>query len=336
MNRRAPFRILVLFLAGCASPSPAPWEGPDPRFDAPSALDGRREPVALVLSGGAARGFAHVGVLKVLEARGLRPDIVVGSSAGAIVGALYASGLSASQVERSLAELGLSTFNDWALPWFGFGPGAMGVVRGDKLHRFIDDRVMHHRIEQFPIRFAAVATELQGGNVQIFNAGDAGRAVLASSAVPGVIAPVNIGGRLYSDGQISSPLPVQAARTIGARRIIAVDVLYPPEDASPRSAAGVLFQSFIVSAHRLKLFERTQADLVIAPELPRTTGQLGFGDRERLIAAGERAAEDSMEQIEGIFEATAVGEGANVIRPPAGGGADVAPQPKMAPTQGGH
>ena len=301
MNGKATLRWIALVLAGCATQPPPERIGPDPRFVPPSTYETRSSPVALVLSGGAARGFAHVGVLKVLEAHGLRPDIVVGSSAGSIVGALYASGLSAAQVEEAVAELGMGTFNDWALPGLGFLPGAMGLVKGGKLRRFIDDRVAHHPIEKFPIRFAAVATDLRDGSVEIFNAGDAGLAVLASSAVPGIIAPVEIGGRVYADGQVSSPLPVEAARRLGASAVIAVDVLYPPTDAAPRTAVGVLFQSFIVSSHRLKLFERSQADLVLAPELPRTSGQMGFRDRERLIAAGETSAEASIEQIRRIF-----------------------------------
>ena len=294
--------VAPLILAACATFSPQLSNGPDPRFEPPEPLESADPGVALVLSGGAARGYAHIGVIRVLEAHGLRPSIVVGSSAGSIVGSFYASGLSTVELEKAMGELGRGTFNDWVLPSLGFFPGEKGLLKGDKLHRFIDDRVRHHMIEHFPLRFAAVATELRTGELQIFNAGDVGAAVRASSAVPGIIAPAEIAGRLYGDGQISSPVPVGAARRLGARKIIAVDVIYPAEDAFISSAVGVLFQTFTISMNRLKRFELAQADVVISPELPRTSGQLSFGDRDRLIAAGERAALQALEKIRPLFQ----------------------------------
>jgi NTE family protein len=293
--------VAPLLLAGCATFSSQLKNGPDPRFEPPEPLEAIDPGVALVLSGGAARGYAHVGVIRVLEANGLRPSIVVGSSAGSVVGSLYASGLFGVELEKAVAELARGTFNDWVLPSLGVFPGGLGFVKGDKLHRFIDDRARHHMIERFPIRFAAVATDLRTGESQIFNAGDVGAAVRASSAVPGIIAPAEIAGHLYGDGQISSPVPVAAARKLGARKIIAIDVIYPPEDAFVSSAIGVLFQSFNISTYRLKRLELAQADVVISPELPRTSGQMSFADRDQLIAAGERAAVQALEKIRPLF-----------------------------------
>ena len=298
--------VASLLLAGCATFSPQMNNGPDPRFEVPAPLPAGDVGVALVLSGGAARGYAHVGVIRVLEENGLRPSIVVGSSVGSIVGALYASGLSGVELERAVGELGAGTFNDWVLPSLGFFPGEKGFIKGDKLHRFIDDRVGHHLIEHFPIRFAAVATELRSGELQVFNAGDVGAAVRASSAVPGIIAPAEIAGRLYGDGQISSPIPVGTARKLGARRIIAVDVIYPSEDAFISSAIGVLFQTFTISMNRLKAVELADADVVISPVLPRTSGQMSFGDRDMLIAAGERAARAALARVRPLFRQASV------------------------------
>jgi NTE family protein len=258
-------------------------------------------PVALVLSGGSARGFAHVGVIKVLEQNGLRPDIIVGTSAGSIVGALYASGLTAPELGAAVAQMDNSVFTDFVVPGLGFLPGEMGFVRGEKLHRFIDAQLKTHRIEDFPIRFAAVATELATGNVTAFNSGDAGLAVVASSAVPGVITPVVIDRRYYGDGQIASPLPVGVARTLGANIVIAVDVVYPPQDAFLYSAVSVLFQSFAVSVHRLKESEKAGADLLIAPVILKTPGQFTFADRQPLIDAGERAATEMLPAIRATF-----------------------------------
>lgn len=301
MTRQLGAVVAPLLLAGCATLSPQLSNGPDPRFEPPEPVQSNELGVALVLSGGGARGYAHVGVIRVLEAHGLRPSIVVGSSAGSIVGSLYASGLSVEELEKAVGELGRGSFNDLVLPSLGFSLGEMGLIKGDKLHRFIDDRARHHLIERFPIRFAAVATDLRTGELQIFNAGDVGAAVRASSAVPGIMAPAEISGRLYADGQISSPVPVGAARRLGARKVIAVDVTYPPEDASISSAIRVLFQTFIISVDRLKKFELAHADLVISPELPRTSGQMSFGDRDRLIAAGERAALQALGKIRPMF-----------------------------------
>lgn len=290
---------MAMLIGGCAI-APAPRNTQDPKFLPSTPLSPDRPAVALVLSGGAARGFAHVGVIKVLEANGLRPDIIVGSSAGSIVGALYASGLTAAELERALGELDLSAFSDWVVPGLFF-PGPMGFVQGEKLHRFIDERTLHHLIDDFPIRFAAVATDMNTGEVAIFNSGDAGLAVRASGAVPGLITPARIAGRLYADGQIASPLPVSAARALGARIVVAVDVLYPPEDARVNSIPRALFQSFIIAAYRLKEWEIKGADAVIAPVLPRTAGQMGFAARERLIAAGEEAARAALERLRPLF-----------------------------------
>ena len=288
-------------LASCATLSPPAIQGPPPHFVAPDGA--RRIGVALVLSGGSARGYAHIGVIKVLEAHGLRPDLVVGSSAGSVVGALYASGLSAVELEAAVTELGRTQFADVELPGLGILPGTLGLVGGDRLHRFIDDRAKHHRIESFPMRFAAVATDLGTGEPQIFNAGDVGMAVRASSAVPGIITPAQIGGRLYADGQLSSPIPVETARRLGARYVIAVDVVYPPRDAAPRTAIGVLLQAFTITVHRLKSIEIARADVVITPQLRKTAGQMSFGDRERLIAAGERAALEALDRLRPLFAA---------------------------------
>lgn len=299
---RAAFAALLAasMLGACASTSPAPAELHEPSF-VPGSLPGGG--IALVLSGGAARGFAHVGVIKALEAHGLKPDLVVGSSAGSIVGALYASGLDGAQVEAALERLSLWDFGDVAWPGLGFLPSSLGFVRGDSLRRFIDAEAKRHLIEEFPLRFAAVATDLDSGAPRIFNAGDAGRAVAASSAVPGLVTPVPIRGRRYVDGQLSSPLPVAAARELGARIVIAVDVVYPPGDAVLTSTLRVFFQAFAIAVHRVKQLESLGADAVIAPDLGRTSGQWSLGERARLVAAGEGATLRALDRLRPLFKA---------------------------------
>lgn len=295
-----PPKLLLLgaLLGGCAS-LPQGYSGVDaPSFRKPQ---GESIGVALVLSGGAARGFAHVGVLKVLEANGLKPDLVVGCSAGSIVGALYASGRVATEVEAALETLDLSTFGDLAVPGLGFLQSSLGLVSGERLHQFVNRHAAGHRMEDFPIRFAAMATDLETGEAIAFNAGDVGFAVRASSAVPGLITPARIGARMYSECAMSSPLPIAAARRLGASKVIAVDVVYPPEDARLTSSMRVLFQALTIATYRLKESELAGADVVISPELPKTSGQLGFADRKVVTEAGAKAAEAKLTELRGLF-----------------------------------
>ena len=292
---------IAIALSGCTTfQAPLPVEHP-PATIAPAPFVLSARPVALVLSSGSARGFAHIGVIKALEEYGFKPDLVVGASAGSIIGSLYASGLSAAELEQAAGEMDESMFSDVVLPRFGILPGELGFVRGDKLHRFIDKRARHHRIEEFPIRFAAVATQLSSGRPVAFNSGDVGLAVLASSAAPGLVSPVGLNGDYYADGHIASPLPIAIARELGAKIVIAVDVVYPPADAVLTNPLRVLFQAFTIATYRLKQQEIAGADLVIAPELGRTSGQWGFSERERLVAAGYEAARKRLPEIQAIL-----------------------------------
>lgn len=166
--------VSMCFCAGCSTLVATPPDGPDPRFVSEYGPPNTGPRVAIVLSGGATRGFAHIGVMKALDAYGLKPDIVLGTSAGSIVGALYASGLTGAEVESAIERMGAPAFSDLSLPGLGLIPGSLGIFRGDELRRFIDREVRHHRIEDFPIRFAAVATDLATGAPAIFKLGTSG------------------------------------------------------------------------------------------------------------------------------------------------------------------
>jgi NTE family protein len=293
--------LFAIVFAGCATMPPPTEIGEPPASIAAKPFQIGHAPVALVLSGGSARGFAHIGVIKVLEEQGLKPDIIVGTSAGSIIGALYASGLTAAELQTATQQMDATVFSDFAMPAFGFLKGEMGFIRGDKLHRFIDARLKHHQIHDFPTRFAAVATDLATGKPIAFNAGDAGLAVVASCAVPGLIKPPEISGRRYGDGQMTSPLPVMMARSLGAKIVIAVDVVYPPQDAVLYSPVSVLFQAFTVSVHQLKENEMVMADLIIKPDIAKSSGQLNFDDADWLIAAGEAATRAALPQLRALF-----------------------------------
>lgn len=287
---------LALAVAGCAAPRLSLRAVAEPR-SLPTAVPAR---VALVLSGGAVRGFAHIGVLRVLERESLVPDLIVGTSAGAIVGTMWAAGVDSAGIERLASRLDLSLLLDvdpWRMVIEGIG---LGVARGERLERFLRD-ALPVPMEQFPRRFAAVATDLEAGAPAVLTHGDAALALRASSAVPGLYEPVQAGGRLLADGQLVSPLPVNAARSLGARRVIAIDVVWPPREAKPGNPVSVLLQGIAASTWHHLQRERRQADLVIAPAIPATRGQLSLADGARLIAIGERAALERRDVLKALF-----------------------------------
>jgi NTE family protein len=295
-----------LALSGCASTIFVSSQAPGdiapvdpPRYEPHSR--GMPPPrVALVLSGGAARAFAHLGVLRVLEREGLRPDLVVGSSAGALVGAYYASGRPVAEIEALAARLNLPTLIDIdPVKTLLGGFGGLGLAKGHRLEAFLRESI-GVPLQSLPMRFVAVATDLNTGEPVLLNHGDAPRALRASSAMPGLYEPVHIGERVLGDGQIVSPMPIGVARSLGAQVVIGVDVVYPPQHASLSSPISVLFQTMTISTYRHLLRERQQADLTIAPVIP-ATSDLALSDREWLIAAGEAAAEKVLPALRAAF-----------------------------------
>lgn len=284
----------TLATSGTAADAPAL---DSPRYEASVGTATPR--VALVLSGGAARAFAHLGVLRVLEREGLRPDLVVGSSAGAIVGAYYASGMPVAKIEEEAARLALSTLIDINPLRIAFGAYDLGYAKGDRLEAFIRESV-DRPMQSLPTRFAALATDLNTGERVLLTHGDTARAVRASSSVPALYEPVRAAGRLLGDGQITSPLPVDAARQLGARVVVAVDVAYPPTLSTLTGPMSVMFQSLAIASYRHLLIERERADVVVIPEIP-DTGDLALSDRDWLIAAGESAAQRMLPALRAAF-----------------------------------
>ena len=294
--------VTAPWLCGCATTyfDRAPPTGSlldEPGFVAPPK--GTQRACALVLSGGGARGFAHLGVLRVLEREGLRPDLVVGSSAGAIVGALWASGMMVAEIEKAFDQLDWSVLFDFDPVRGVLGGIGLGLVRGDRFEQFLR-QYLSKPIESFPTPFAAVATDMENAETVVLNHGDAAKAVRASCAVPALYAPVRARGRLLADGQVTSPLPVPSARLLGAVNVLAVDTIFPPQHSEMTNPVSMLFQSSVVSGWRHLLVERTQANLVISPEI-RTSAQLGLQSRSWVIEAGEKAALDRAVEIRRLF-----------------------------------
>ncbi len=271
--------LAAAFLSGCAllGEKPAPPPAPAP------------VKIGLALGGGAARGFAHIGVIKALEAQGIVPDIVVGTSAGAVVGALYASGLSGFELQKIALDMDAGQIGDWSLP-------DRGVFKGEALQNFVNGAVANRPLEKLPRSFSVVATDLKSGESVLFRTGNTGMAVRASSAVPGVFQPVNINGRDYVDGGLVSPIPVRAARSLGANFVIAVDISVNPRDARTSSTLDVLLQTFAIMGQSIGRYEKAEADIVIRPvttELPATD----FAGRHRAVLEGEKATAAAMADI---------------------------------------
>ncbi|MBY0579748.1 MAG: patatin-like phospholipase family protein [Burkholderiales bacterium] len=269
MKRAILFFILVL-LYGCATVAPPPQAKP--------AVHHR---IALVLGGGAARGFAHIGVIKALESQGIHPDIVVGTSAGAVVGALYASGYSGFDLQKAALDMDEGKVGDWAFSERGF-------IKGELLQNFVNKAVKNRAMEKLEKPFAAVATDLQTGEMVIFRTGNTGMAVRASSSVPGVFQPVPINGRDYVDGGLVSPVPVRAARSMGADIVIAVDISSRPRFAKVSDAMDILLQTFTIMEQSITRFETNDADIVIKPAIG-NIGATDFEDRHLAIMEGEKA-----------------------------------------------
>ncbi len=270
-----------LLLAGCASgPSSAP---PVKTTVEPIAAPTRPPRVGLALGGGAARGFAHVGVIQVLEEAGIRPDLVVGTSAGSLVAAIYASGKSGAQLQQVAEGMEEAMLTDWRLPIF-----SRGLLRGEALARYVNTQVAGKLIEAMEMPLGIVATDLNSGEGILFRRGDTGSAVRASSAVPSVFQPVKIGAREYVDGGLVAPVPVRYARQMGAELVIAVDISNGPEGNAADGALQVLLQTFAIMSKSISSFELRDADVVVRPALVGVRSA-DFAARRHSIDAGRAA-----------------------------------------------
>lgn len=249
-----------------------------------------REPVvALVLGGGGAKGFAHIGVIKVLESHGIRPKLVVGTSAGSFVGGLYASGLSPFALQQLALNLEESDVRDLTLSRQGF-------LVGQKLQDYVNAQVKQQPIQNFPIRFAAVATEADTGRKVVFNRGNAGQAIRASCSIPNVFVPVTTAGKEYVDGGLVSPIPVETARDLGADVVIAVDISARPVAGQTRSAWALLDQTINIMGQQAINRELPLADVVIKP-MVLGVGTLDLESKHRSLLEGERAAQVKLQAI---------------------------------------
>ena len=247
--------------------------------------------LGLALGGGAARGFAHIGVIQVLEEAGLRPDFVAGTSAGSVVAALYASGKTGAQLQQIGESMEEAAITDWTLPVFN-----SGILRGDALAKYVNQQVGGRAIENMTVPLGIVATDLYSGEMMVFQKGDTGKAVRASSAVPAIFQPVKISGRSYVDGGLVSPVPVRAARSMGAQVVLAIDITSPPDSSGSDNTITVLLQTASIMGKSINAFELKEADVVVRPDL-RAVSSADFSSRKKAIEAGRRAMLELLPQL---------------------------------------
>jgi len=262
-----------------APPSPPPEAAPPPR-------------VGLVLGGGGARGFAEIGVLRVLEQEKIPIHLVVGTSVGSLVGALYAdSGRVLDAEFHALAVQEEDLFDVRALAIF-----SGGLVKGERLRAFVKAHVKANSIEQMAVPFAAVATDLRTGRAVVFDRGPVAEAVHASCAIPGVFVPVQVGEVTLVDGGVVEPVPVSVARRLGATVVIAVAIPAAVPPTAPRSPLGVAYHAVTIMAAEMGRLKAQEADVLIEPRV----GDVAYNDfsqKKRLIEAGEDAARGALPAI---------------------------------------
>ncbi|WP_396270869.1 patatin-like phospholipase family protein [Ideonella sp.] len=254
------------------------------------ASEGGKPRLGVALGGGSARGFAHIGVLKALDQAGLKPEVIVGTSAGSLVGAFYAAGFTPWQIEEvalRIREVDVADFSS---------ASKRGMLAGDALWRVVNDYLKGARIESFKTRYAAVTTDLKTGELQVLRQGPVADAVRASCSIPGVFVPREMGGRELVDGGLVSPLPVKVTRQMGCDLVLAVDVATRPRRSDFSGLYEVILQSFEIMGRALADQEGAGADVIVRPD----TGQYASSDfnvRKEMIQAGYEAMQRQMPDL---------------------------------------
>lgn len=257
-----------------------------------------RKKIGLALSGGAAKGFAHLGVLKVLVENKIPVDCIAGTSAGSFAGGAFASGLSIEEI----IEIGRG--RGWLkLGRFSFSP--RGILSNSPMRQMIEEKFPCKRFEDLPIPFAAVACDLETGNeVVLKDKGDLAFAICASCAIPGVFVPLeDAQGRMLVDGGVVAPVPTKAVRKMGAEIVIAVDVISDPTQfwGSPTTLLGVFIQSGMIMLRTASKMQHYRADVIITPKV----GHLRpdeLGKMDEFIKIGEEAALEKIDEIKNLVE----------------------------------
>jgi len=271
----------ILMVSGCTTTAPSPTPPQRPAR------------IALVLGAGASKGFAHVGVLKILETARIPIHMIVGTSVGSFVGSLYANGYDAYALQKIALSLERSDVGELTIPDNGF-------LKGERLRDFINSKLNSAPSGKPKIPFYAVATDIRTGEGVVFNSGNIGMAVQASCAIPGVFQPARFSGKSYVDGGVVKPLAVDVARTYGADVVIAVDISSGIDTVVPTSTMETIMKSIQIMYSKMSLTPISQADVVIKPVVG-FVGSADFSQRNEAIMEGEKAALAAMPQINALL-----------------------------------
>jgi len=253
----------------------------------------RQAKIAVVLGAGASKGFAHIGVLKILESHNVPIHMVVGTSVGSFVGSFYAYGYNPYEVQTIAFALQKDDVADYIIPDNGF-------IKGEKLENFVNAKLKYTPMEKFKIPFYAVATNIQSGEEMIFGRGNAGKAVRASCSIPGIFNPVIIGDKYYVDGGVVNPLPADVARRFGADVVIAVDISSSVGTTVPKGTVETIMQAIDIMYNKMAAVQMKHADVVIKPKVGHI-GSSDFAKRHEAIMEGEKAAVEAMPAINQII-----------------------------------
>lgn len=279
---------VLILLAACAATRPNIQV---PKAPPPVAVIIHRPQVALVLGGGGARGFAHIGVIKVLKQYHVPIDLIVGTSAGSMVGSVYADDPNVHHLIKVLKQAGPSTLVDISAFHLLQGP-----ITGDALQSFILKHVKARTFNQLKIPFIAVTTDLQTGATVPLSSGPIAPAINASSALPPFFRPVHLYGRIFVDGGTTDPVPVDIARLYHPKVIIAVTIVEDVPKAMPTNIVGVYDRAYAISDLRFNKFSTLGADVVLHPDVGQT-GVFDASHKRALIKAGEQATLKALPQI---------------------------------------
>lgn len=249
----------------------------------------RRPRVGVALGGGFARGIAHIGVLRVLEASGIPVDVVCGTSVGALVAATYASGTPLGEMERQGIETHFRDFGRWTI-------SRMGMASNERLEHYLHKFTTKHLFSEMKVPLAIVATDLISGKTVYFTEGEIGPALRASCAYPGLFLPVEHNGQILVDGFLTELVPAVAARKMGADVVISVHLEPGLLDTAPRNTIEIISRSFSILQSSAVQSWRAATDVLIEPNVHHILWD-EFAKTPQLVAAGESAAQEAIPKI---------------------------------------
>jgi len=273
--------VLAVFICSCQT-IPPPSVKTEPK----------REPkIALVLGGGSAKGFAHVGVIRILEQEKIPIHMIVGTSVGSLIGAIYASNPDSFQLEWATFKIERGDILDFSIVSSKLGP-----VQGTRLESFVEQTAKAKKVEDTKIPFYPVATDLNTGETVILEKGSLAKAVHASSAIPGIFVPVQFGNRTLVDGGVSDNVACDIARSKGADIVIAVNLQRDVKEPDIGSVIDVIAQSISILMREGSKAKLQQADIVIEPDI-KGVSVFDFSQKKLLVEEGIKAARKAIPKI---------------------------------------